>query len=200
MCIWFVCGKELATLHNQAHPNQPLVKTASGMASAREGWTLAGLNASENDIPLNFGWVFKNVLIRGAQLDPQTPSAFSFERYPLATGIAFGRAGAHEMGHYLLQMNHYTGQDVGPMATGFRGNEFFSPLTRSMWKFTWPQILKLMQACSQLKPIPLERAPLGNELISPHILSHGFGWNIFDLLQLLWGSMPSAPPPEEHLT
>jgi RHS repeat-associated protein len=87
---------------------------------------------------LNFGFVYAGTMTR---LVPATGVSYGF----LAT--ALGRAGAHEMGHYLLQQTGHVFSS-GLMAAGFSGATWYLPdPTGTSFAFTPDQVSQLQKDC-----------------------------------------------------
>ncbi|MGH9948977.1 MAG: hypothetical protein ACRD6X_17540, partial [Pyrinomonadaceae bacterium] len=96
------------------------------------GITYLGENST---VVTNQGRVFVDRLTQGAKSDSTSRTLFDrVARYsPLAVGL--GRAGSHEIGHYLLQQLDDSANYSGPMRSRFSGVEWFGITTQNIWTF-----------------------------------------------------------------
>lgn len=155
----------------------------------------------------NTGRVFVDRLKTSAE------SASSYGQNSNNLGIGLGRAGTHEIGHYLLQQAYDSASIQGVMHSGFHGEQWYSTNTRGLWSFSPSQIARIANKfCITPEKAPLNNAPIERRLIGglPNgglpggFLGRGnaFGsWNVFDLLQLLGGTVTSTyrlQPPKEN--
>lgn len=81
----------------------------------------------------NYGYVFINQA--NASIRKTNEGIAAAGQDSTALGKALGRAGAHEVGHYLLQTNKHLPTDFGVMKKSFKGDEWFSNKKRSLWLF-----------------------------------------------------------------
>ena len=93
------------------------------------------------------------------RLSTYAGTATSFAQNSNNLGIGLGRAGAHEIAHFLLQQASHTAMIQGVMSTSFSGAQWFSLTSQGLWTFNAYQIWRLNQFC---KPITPENAPLNN--------------------------------------
>ena len=103
------------------------------------GYTNSFRGAVENE-----GYVYES---RMEQFDPATAQSNS------NLGIALGRAGAHELGHYFLQM--YGHSNSGLMVAspgGGRGQSWHLPDLTGRFAFTGDQVLTLQADCNKRHP------------------------------------------------
>jgi len=93
------------------------------------------------------GRVFVDRLTASATRDPASSTAFNQNSNALAIGL--GRAGSHEISHFLLQQNFDSPKIEGVMHSNFSGLSWFSNSTQGMWKFTSSQIQQLNRLCGR---------------------------------------------------
>ena len=107
----------------------------------------------------SYGQVFVNNLQASATLTSDGKTAF--EQNSLALGIGLGRAGSHEIGHFLLQQNFDSSSIKGVMRAGFIGKEWFSIETQKLWKFDPNQIatMKTNIMNNPIGRVPMEPSP-----------------------------------------
>jgi RHS repeat-associated protein len=146
----------------------------------------------------NSGRVFVDRLEASATADSASATAFSQNSNALAIGL--GRAGSHEIAHFLLQQNYDSPAIRGVMHAGFTGQQWFSNSTQAMWTFNAAQIWKMNNLC---KPVttdtsvpntsPLVRPLIGGggggeggDPIRPTFYGGGGGFGGFDSLRWLY--------------
>ena len=81
-------------------------------------------------------------------------SAQAIQQYgqnSLALGIGLGRAGTHEIGHFLLPKNYDGGDNGNPMQSGFTSDYVIGNAGSSPWKFTADQATNLQATCQNLR-------------------------------------------------
>ncbi|MBI3661432.1 MAG: hypothetical protein HY234_00050 [Acidobacteria bacterium] len=123
-------------------PNAPS-NSGKGLPEAAAGITFTDVVTGEL---LPRGSVFIDRLEQSAGHDP------SFGQNSQNIGVALGRAGAHEVGHYLLGMRGHSIDGV--MRSKFDGKEWFMqpPLIHpDTWSFTDKQIAALRTRCGRAK-------------------------------------------------
>ena len=151
-----------------------------------------GVTGRDGGLVGNTGRVFVDRLTASAS------SSASFGQNSKNLAIGLGRAGAHEIGHFLLQQAFDSGSIQGTMHAGFHGEQWFGKSSENLWTFNAYQIWRLNQLCKPITPenAPLKYQPIGPQIIGGGRVGGGFGgggfggspfgnWNIFDLLQLL---------------
>lgn len=107
------------------------------------GWTPANLSTG---VVSNSGFASTDVLAGAIQSGLSgNSSQQALGRHPenLATGL--GRVGAHEAGHYFLQLTDHPNNGV--MRAGFNGNQWFSPAYNDTFRFTAQQAQQLARRC-----------------------------------------------------
>jgi hypothetical protein len=119
--------------------------TASGYTTNSSSVGHTGVNGS---VVLNDGHLFVDRLNGGAGNDS------AFNQNELNLGVGLGRAGAHEIGHYLLQQNFDSRQIQGVMHAGFTGGQWFRLTTQHLWTFTPSQIAAMNNRCRNLLSTP----------------------------------------------
>jgi RHS repeat-associated protein len=92
---------------------------------------------SETGVVYNFGIVFQS---RIEQFDPATAQSTDF------LGIALGRAGAHEVGHYLLGLSGHVSS--GLMQASFSGSAWHISDATGQFAFTPAQAAALQKDCA----------------------------------------------------
>lgn len=98
----------------------------------------------KDDVVGNVGFVYTERVVKfGKNYDSASQTAF--EQNSRSLGIALGRAGAHEIGHYLLQQNRDGMGFNGVMRASFKGKEWFTSDTQHLWSWSSDQI-KTMRA------------------------------------------------------
>jgi hypothetical protein len=97
-----------------------------------------GATMVKDGVVLDRGAVYESRL---EQFDPAASRNTAF----LATGL--GRAGAHEVGHSLLQLNKHT--SAGLMQAAFSGSAWHLPDQNGNFSFTPPQATALQNECNK---------------------------------------------------
>jgi RHS repeat-associated protein len=109
----------------------------------------------------NNGRVFVDRLTNSAKSNSQSATAFDQSSNALAIGL--GRAGAHEIGHYLLQQNFDSANIQGVMHNGFSGDQWFATTTQNLWTFSDLQKLILRARCHP-STVQTQVTPLANQI------------------------------------
>ena len=108
--------------------------------------TAVGLTPLNGSAVTDNGRVFVDRLTASATSDS---GATAFNQNSNALAIGLGRAGSHEISHYLLQQNYDSSKISGVMHAGFKGSQWFSTSAEGMWKFTPAQIKQLNSLCGR---------------------------------------------------
>jgi len=95
----------------------------------------------------NNGRVFVDRLTASAK--STTDGDTKFGQNSKAVAIGLGRAGSHEIAHFLLQQDTDGPGFTGVMHDGFKGTEWFTNNTERLWKFTDQQIKQLNSLCGR---------------------------------------------------
>jgi hypothetical protein len=106
-----------------------------------------GLTPLDGSAVTNVGRVFVDRLTTSATNDDGSSRAFNQNSKALAIGL--GRAGSHEIGHYLLQQNYDSSAITGVMHNSFKGSEWFGKTSEGLWKFSPAQIKQLNSLCGR---------------------------------------------------
>ena len=94
-------------------------------------------------------------------------NATAFNQNTNALAIGLGRAGSHEIAHYLLQQNFDSPMIRGVMNNDFSGAQWFSNATQGQWTFSASQIMAMNRLCAISTPTevpntsPDLRPPIG---------------------------------------
>jgi hypothetical protein len=107
------------------------------------GWTPA---TRSTGVVTNSGYASTQVLAGAIESGlASNPAQQAMGRHPdnLATGL--GRVGAHEAGHYFLQLINHPAD--GLMRASFSGNQWFSPAYNNTFRFTAAEAQQLSQLC-----------------------------------------------------
>ena len=123
--IFGAAGQEINFVSNNADYNLNINAQGADYTNRPNAVGVTALNGSA---VTNDGRVFVDRLIASATSDPVSDTAFKQNSNALAVGL--GRAGAHEISHYLLQQNYDSSKIPGVMHNGFRGTEWFSATTQ----------------------------------------------------------------------
>ena len=106
-----------------------------------------GLTYLSGSAVTNNGRVFVDRLTDSATSDASSARAFNQNSSAIAIGL--GRAGSHEVAHYLLQQNYDSSRISGVMHDGFKGSQWFSSSAQGLWTFTPAQIKQLNSLCGR---------------------------------------------------
>ena len=108
------------------------------------GWTPADRSTGAVE---QAGYASTQVLAGAIQagIPSSNSSLQSIGKHPDNVATGLGRVGAHEAGHYFLQLINHPGQ--GLMRAGFTGNQWFSSGENATFQFTTDQVRKLSRLC-----------------------------------------------------
>jgi RHS repeat-associated protein len=107
------------------------------------GWTPSNLSTG---VVTNSGYASKRVLAGAIESNlSANPAQQAQGRNPINLATGLGRVGAHESGHYFLQLINHS--PTGLMQTAFSGNQWFSPTYNNMFRFTAAQAQQLSKLC-----------------------------------------------------
>jgi len=165
------------------------------------GWT--DLNTAGTAVTRN-GFASTQVLASSIQTGlASNPSLQTMGRHPSNLAIGLGRVGAHEAGHFLLQMLGHSSE--GLMRARFGGAQWFSQASNNDFRFTLQQMAQLFRLCPPQLSTPTNlpqnsitpRPPIGGggrggggggDIRPPNFGGGGFGgWTSFDFLYLSLG-------------
>ena len=129
-----------------------LTVTEDNVGNSQSGDAFGSIRSIEDPFTvLNFAVVYVNKvkeLATTSLVNEDSQVALEFDRGKNKNlGIALGRAAAHEIGHFLLQLKHEKNKNVfGIMAKSFRGLDWFSESAQytQKWKFTPDQKTKIL--------------------------------------------------------
>jgi RHS repeat-associated protein len=100
------------------------------------------------------------------RLNKSAGTAASYAQNSSNLGIGLGRAGAHEIGHYLLQQAYDSNSIQGVMHGSFIGEQWFSPATQRLWTFNAAQIARIAnKVCITPQKAPLNYDPIDRRII-----------------------------------
>ncbi|MGH9932192.1 MAG: RHS repeat-associated core domain-containing protein [Pyrinomonadaceae bacterium] len=134
------------------------------------GWT--DLNLAGNAVTNN-GFASTQVLANAIQSGlTSNPSLQALGRHPDNFAVGLGRVGAHEAGHFFLQMPGHSSD--GLMRTGFTGAQWFQAAYNNNFRFTTQQVAQLFRLCPQLLDAPTV-VPGNSPMMRPLIGGGGGG-------------------------
>jgi RHS repeat-associated protein len=142
--VFATAGQEINFVSSS--PNYYLNVNAVG-ANYTNNSGAVGLTPLNGSAVTNNGRVFVDRLTTSATRDAASSTAFNQNSNALAIGL--GRAGSHEISHYLLQQNYDSSAITGVMHSGFKGSEWFGKTSEGLWKFTPAQIKQLNSLCGR---------------------------------------------------
>lgn len=111
-----------------------------------------GVTGVTGGVVQNSGYVYVNRLTTSATSNSAAATAFGQHSNALPIGLA--RAGAHEIGHHLLQQFYDSSTISGLMHPGFSGNQWFSRTSQGLFTFNPGHIARLNQRCASLTTDP----------------------------------------------
>lgn len=129
-------------------PDYTLVVMATAPKKGLKKEAVGNTNLSTDGKKVNnLGWVY---------IDRMNAGAGTGDRWGNDTknlGIALGRAGSHEVGHYLIQQRDDSQSYAGFMRAKFNGSEWYSFVSRRLWTVTPRQKLLMMPRLRSLEPV-----------------------------------------------
>lgn len=127
-----------------------------------------GVTGTDGAVVFNTGRAFVDALAESARMTVASRIAFDL-RAESALAVGLGRAGAHEIGHFLLQQLDDQSYYKGPMHDAFGGGEWFyaSPRALDLWKFSPSQSFLIRSKARVLRGCSINewvQGPAGNEV------------------------------------
>jgi RHS repeat-associated protein len=201
---------EIIRIFRQAGQDVVFNNPSAASGTSRGSFTI-NLNATNN--PTNPGAPGSTRVINGqvqstgnayardlrASIETETTQAYkALALHPENFAVGLARVGAHEAGHYFLNINTNTAHTDGLMREGFTGSTWSLPTSAGSFQFTRLQALLLSLRCSR-GPIEtnsdgLNTGPIPLRQVSPPSgFNPGSGnFNLFRLLDLYHQSLGSG--------